>query len=70
MDKQQRWANQLRQAGWTGMADRVEAGQTPSSALFSELASSTPTETKEEKKQETKPKFLHRLKSMVSFWVK
>ena len=40
MDKQQNWANQLRQAGWTGMADRVERGQSPSSALFSEVSSS------------------------------
>ena len=53
MDKQQNWANQLRQAGWTGMADRVERGQSPSSALFSEVSSSYSTEQKEE----NKPKF-------------
>ena len=39
MEEQKRWANQLRQAGWTAIADRVEAGQKPTSALFSEMTS-------------------------------
>jgi uncharacterized membrane protein (UPF0127 family) len=65
MDKQQNWANQLRQAGWTGMADRVERGQSPSSALFSEVSSSYSTEQKEENKPENKPKLLHRLNTKI-----